>query len=58
MTGEIKKNVHLRYPNYGGTLATGGNLTSLHYLTDWSRRRATSQCPALISDAADIADET
>ena len=26
MTGEIKKTVHLRYPNYAGTLATGGGL--------------------------------
>src|ERR1700720_2952084 len=25
-TGEIKKSVHLRYPNYSGTLATGGEL--------------------------------
>jgi outer membrane protein assembly factor BamB len=25
-TGEIKKNVHLRYPNYSGTLAVGGGL--------------------------------
>jgi alcohol dehydrogenase (cytochrome c) len=26
VTGEIKKVVHLRYPNYAGTLATGGRL--------------------------------
>jgi len=26
LTGEIKKSVHLRYPNYAGTLATGGGL--------------------------------
>jgi alcohol dehydrogenase (cytochrome c) len=26
LTGEIKKTVHLRYPNYSGTLATGGGL--------------------------------
>ena len=26
VTGEIKENVHLRYPNYSGTLATGGGL--------------------------------
>jgi alcohol dehydrogenase (cytochrome c) len=26
VTGEIKKIVHLRYPNYAGTLATGGGL--------------------------------
>jgi alcohol dehydrogenase (cytochrome c) len=26
VTGEIKKNVHLRYPNYAGALATGGGL--------------------------------
>ena len=29
LTGEIKKNVHLRYPNYSGTLATGGGLVFL-----------------------------
>src|SRR5215468_2362797 len=32
MTGEIKKNVHLRYPNYSGTLATGGGLIFLALL--------------------------
>jgi alcohol dehydrogenase (cytochrome c) len=32
MTGEIKKNVHLRYPNYSGTLATGGGLVFLALL--------------------------
>jgi alcohol dehydrogenase (cytochrome c) len=32
-TGEIKKNVHLRYPNYSGTLATAGGLIFLG-LTD------------------------
>ena len=26
LTGEIEKTVHLRYPNYAGTLATGGGL--------------------------------
>jgi alcohol dehydrogenase (cytochrome c) len=26
LTGEVKKTVHLRYPNYSGTLATGGGL--------------------------------
>ena len=26
LTGEIRKSVHLRYPNYSGTLATGGGL--------------------------------
>src|SRR5499427_832058 len=26
VTGEIKKNVHLRYPNYAGALTTGGGL--------------------------------
>jgi alcohol dehydrogenase (cytochrome c) len=31
-TGEIKKNVHLRYPNYSGTLATGGGLVFLALL--------------------------
>ena len=28
-TGEVKKNLHLRYPNYSGTLATGGGLVFL-----------------------------
>jgi alcohol dehydrogenase (cytochrome c) len=32
MTGDIKKNVHLRYPNYSGTLATGGGLIFLALL--------------------------
>jgi len=31
-TGEIKKNVHLRYPNYSGTLATAGGLVFLGLL--------------------------
>ncbi len=31
-TGDIKKNVHLRYPNYSGTLATGGGLVFLALL--------------------------
>jgi alcohol dehydrogenase (cytochrome c) len=31
-TGEIKKNTHLRYPNYSGTLATGGGLVFLGLL--------------------------
>jgi alcohol dehydrogenase (cytochrome c) len=26
LTGEVKKTVHMRYPNYAGTLATGGGL--------------------------------
>jgi alcohol dehydrogenase (cytochrome c) len=26
VTGEIKKTIHLNYPNYSGTLATGGGL--------------------------------
>jgi len=26
VTGEIKKSIHLKYPNYSGTLATGGGL--------------------------------
>src|SRR5579862_1244266 len=26
LTGEVKKNLHLRYPNYSGTLATAGGL--------------------------------
>jgi hypothetical protein len=49
ITGNIKKNVHLRYPNVSGTLATGGGLIFLG-LTDgtvaaypastrWSTRR-------------------
>ncbi len=29
LTGEVKKNVQLRYPNYSGTLATGGGLVFL-----------------------------
>ncbi len=29
MTGEIKKTMHLRYPNYTGTLATAGGLVFL-----------------------------
>ena len=29
LTGEIKKSVHLSYPNYSGTLATGGGLVFL-----------------------------
>ena len=33
VTGEIKKSVHLQYPNYSGTLATGGGLVFLA-LTD------------------------
>jgi len=32
ITGEVKKNVHLRYPNYSGTLATGGGLVFLALL--------------------------
>src|SRR5712672_3327957 len=32
LTGEIKKDVHLRYPNYSGTLATGGGLVFLALL--------------------------
>jgi alcohol dehydrogenase (cytochrome c) len=31
-TGEIKKNVHQRYPNYSGTLATSGGLVFLALL--------------------------
>jgi alcohol dehydrogenase (cytochrome c) len=31
-TGEIKKNLHLRYPNYSGTLATAGGLVFLGLL--------------------------
>src|SRR5262249_49163844 len=26
LTGEVKKNVHLKYPNYSGTLATAGGV--------------------------------
>ena len=29
VTGEIKKTVHLRYPNYSGTVSTGGGLVFL-----------------------------
>src|SRR5882724_3270842 len=32
LTGEIKKDVHLRYPNYSGTLATGGGVVFLALL--------------------------
>jgi alcohol dehydrogenase (cytochrome c) len=32
LTFEIKKNAHLRYPNYSGTLATGGGLVFLGLL--------------------------
>jgi alcohol dehydrogenase (cytochrome c) len=33
MAGEVRKTVHLRYPNYAGTLATGGGLV-FHALLD------------------------
>jgi alcohol dehydrogenase (cytochrome c) len=32
VTGEVKKSVHLRYPNYSGTLATAGGLIFLGLL--------------------------
>ena len=32
ISGEIRKSVHLRYPNYSGTLATGGGLVFLGLL--------------------------
>jgi alcohol dehydrogenase (cytochrome c) len=32
LTGEIRKSVHLRYPNYSGTLATAGGLVFLGLL--------------------------
>ena len=32
LTGEVKKDVHLPYPNYSGTLATGGGLVFLALL--------------------------
>jgi alcohol dehydrogenase (cytochrome c) len=32
VTGEVKKSTHLRYPNYSGTLATGGGLVFLALL--------------------------
>jgi len=32
VTGEVKKSVHLNYPNYSGTLATGGGLVFLALL--------------------------
>ena len=31
-TGEVKKNMHLRYPNFSGTLTTGGGLVFLALL--------------------------
>src|SRR5439155_9172037 len=32
ITGEVKKSAHLRYPNFSGTLATGGGLVFLALL--------------------------
>jgi alcohol dehydrogenase (cytochrome c) len=32
LTGEVRKTVHLRYPNFSGTLATGGRLVFLALL--------------------------
>ncbi len=32
LTGEVKKSAHLRYPNYSGTLATGGGVVFLALL--------------------------
>jgi len=32
LTGEVKKNLHLRYPNHSGTLVTGGGLVFLGLL--------------------------
>jgi alcohol dehydrogenase (cytochrome c) len=32
LTGEVKKNVHLRYPNYSGALSTGGGLVFIGLL--------------------------
>lgn len=32
LTGEVKKDVHLPYPNYSGTVATGGGLVFLALL--------------------------
>jgi alcohol dehydrogenase (cytochrome c) len=32
MTGEVRKSIHLRYPNYSGTLATAGGLIFLALL--------------------------
>src|SRR5262252_6322324 len=32
LTGDVKKSAHLRYPNYSGTLATGGGLVFLALL--------------------------
>ena len=32
MTGEVKKNLNLRYPNYSGTLSTGGGLVFIGLL--------------------------
>jgi alcohol dehydrogenase (cytochrome c) len=32
LTGEVKKNAHLRYPNYSGALSTGGGLVFISLL--------------------------
>ena len=32
LTGEVKKNVHLRYPNYSGAISTGGGLVFIGLL--------------------------
>ena len=32
LTGEVKKNAHLRYPNYSGALSTGGGLVFIGLL--------------------------
>ena len=32
VTGEVKKNLNLRYPNYSGTLSTGGGLVFIGLL--------------------------
>jgi hypothetical protein len=48
-TGEVKKNVHLRYPNFSGTLATGGGLV---FLDDDGQERGHDFGPRLDVDTA------
>ena len=43
MTQEIKKNVHLPYPNTSGTLATGGGLVFLGLFDGTSRPSMTQR---------------
>ena len=61
VTGEIKKSVHLRYPNYSGTLATAGGLVFLALLDGTvaalrrhhARRTVEDQCRLRLLRAAD-----